>query len=139
MKKILYILLAVAITAGCNKMEKEIVGEWNCHIEEIPADIYINFEKKGKFELYQQLSEGRYRLYRGTWFIEDEGQQKISGKYNDGEDWGSDYFFSFINENSMTLKATEGKEAVEYLYVRKSIPAEVKDNCVVEVKSAGLL
>ncbi len=145
MKKILYILMAIAILAGCKKpgnepsgdetgrtLAEKIEGEWHCSPSNIDADIYVSFTDDGKFELYQQITAGAYRLYRGKWNT-DETKSVISGTYNDGEPWGSSYS-AVVSEdgNSMTLKDSASNE---YVYSRQEIPASVKDNCVVEVKS----
>ncbi len=144
MKKILYILTALSILMSCggetNKPEPEkpktlaekISGEWHCSPSNIEADIYISFTSDGKFELYQQITEGAFRLYRGTWTV-DETKMVINGKYNDGEAWGSSYGIVLSEDlNSMTFKDSAG---IEYVYSRQAIPASVKENSVVIVKS----
>ncbi len=140
MKRILYIFMAIAVLAGCkepiqNEVQSAadiIAGEWHCSPSNIDADIYTYFSKEGTFELYQQIGEGAFRLYRGTWAL-DEVTMKISGKYNDGESWGSDYTVTLSDDgNSMTFVDSASNE---YVYSRQAIPASVKDNCVVEVKS----
>ncbi len=141
MKKLLYILIAVAIVACCDKPAKEktfaekVSGEWHCSAAEPKADIYVNFTAEGVFELYQQITEGAYRLYRGTWSVADETQKVITGKYNDGEEWASDYIVNFTGDDSMTLQPTESTGVIEYLYEREAIPEEVKETCAVMVKS----
>ncbi len=141
MKKILYILLAVAVLTGCGEKpapEKEktlvekIAGEWHCSASNIDADIFISFTADCKFELYQQVSTGTYRLYRGTWNI-DESKMVMSGKYNDGEKWGSDYKVTLSDDTgSMTLVDSASHD---YVYSRQEIPADVKEKCEIKVKS----
>ncbi len=145
--------MALAIFAGCEKkpatetpggdepekpktMTEKMAGEWHCSPTDMKADIYVSFAADGKFELYQQITEGAYRLYRGTWNVADEEQKVITGKYNDGEDWGSSYVVTVSDENSMTLEPISVTEPVKYDYTRTAIPAEVKDNCVIMVRSA---
>ncbi len=133
--------MAMAIMAGCNgnkpeetpkTIEETIAGEWHCSPSNIDAEIYISFTAEGGFELYQQITEGAFRLYRGTWSI-DHDTMVISGKYNDGESWGSSYTVTVSEDtNSMTFVDSA---SIEYVYSRQEIPAAVKDNCVVEVKS----
>ncbi len=160
MKKLLYIFIAIAAIAGCNKPDngdgggnnngentgggeikektfaEKIAGEWHCSPSNIEADIYVSFTADGKFELYQQITEGAHRLYRGTWTA-DEAKKEISGKYNDGENWGSSYSITLSEDlNSMTWVDSA---SIEYVYSRKEIPAEVKETCAVVVKSAALL
>ncbi len=144
MKKLLYIFMAIAVLAGCKKpvngpsgydiptLAEQLAGEWHCSPSNIDAEIYISFAADGKFELYQQITEGAFRLYRGTYSVNEE-TSTISGKYNDGESWGSSYKIALSNDaNSMTFVDSA---TVEYVYSRQDIPASVKDNCVVEVKS----
>ncbi len=140
MKKILYIFMAVAILAGCKKPGTEeeikiadnIAGEWHCSPSDIDAEIYVSFTAEGSFELYQMITAGSYRLYRGTWNF-DESAKTITGKYNDGEAWGSIYTVTMSEDtNSMTFVDSASNE---YVYSRMEIPAEVKDNCIVVVKS----
>ncbi len=145
MKKFIYILLAISALAGCDKPGKEeeeapvektfiqkISGEWRCSPSNMDAEIYLGFTEDGKFELYQQITEGAFRLYRGTWTA-DEEKMKISGRYNDGEAWGSSYDLTLSEDaNSMTFVDSASKE---YVYSRQEIPASVKENCVVMVKS----
>ncbi len=147
--------MALAIIAGCGKTDPEstgpdtpdvppsppvenktlaeqIPGEWHCTPVNIEADIYVSFTEDGKFELYQQITEGAYRLYRGTWHA-DEETETISGKYNDGEAWGSSYTVD-MRDDSNTMTFTDSA-LIKYVYSRQEIPASVKDNCAVEVKS----
>ncbi len=115
------------------KLSEKVAGEWHCKASDMTADIYVSFVSDGTFELYQQITEGAYRLYRGTWST-DEDNKIITGKYNDGEAWASNYKASVSeDEKNMTLESTVG--AVKNTYTRESIPASVKENCVVMVKS----
>ncbi len=146
--------MAIALLAGCNGSEnggdnpggttpggtvekpktltEKIAGEWHCSPSNIDAEIYVNFTADGKFELYQKITEGAFRLYRGTWTA-DETKMVINGKYNDGEAWGSSYSIVLSEDlNSMTFKDSAG---IEYVYSRQAIPASVKENSVVIVKS----
>lgn len=113
-------------------LEQEIFGEW--HSTGLPvndADIYISFAEDKTFELYQQIGSGAHRLYRGEWEIEGD---ILTGSYNDGEAWAASYSAT-ISDGVLTM--TSKNEASEKsTYKREAIPAEVKDNCVVVVKSA---
>ncbi len=142
MKKILYIFMAVALLAGCVKpggdeknLSEKIAGEWHCSPSNMDADIYVNFMAEGTFELYQQITVGSYRLYRGTWTA-DDAKKTITGKYNDGENWGSDYSVA-VSEDGNSMTFTDSA-SIEYVYSREEIPAEVKETSVVIVKSPVL-
>lgn len=113
-------------------LAEKIAGEWHCVVSDIDADIYLGLVSDNTFELYQKVGEGAYRLYRGTWSL-DEKTAVLTGKYNDGESWGSGYGVVLSeDENTMTLAPSEGEEQV---YRKESIPADVKDGCVTVVKS----
>ena len=157
MKKIIYIIALLCI-AACNgttpdtptpgpdpgpgpspeppveeTLTEKISGEWHCVASDIDADIYLSLlSETNTFELYQKIGEGAYRLYNGTWSLDEEAAM-LTGKYNDGTPWGSGYSLVLSEDkNSMTLTPSEGSEQV---YRRESIPANVKDGCVVVVKS----
>lgn len=117
------------------KLCDKIIGSWHSTSIAIDGDIYLNFTEDSKMELYQKIGEGAYRLYRGTWTI-DETNAVLSGKYNDGTDWASSYKI-VMNGNNMTLtSANDAKE--ESKYAKADIPAEVKESCVVVVKSGTI-
>lgn len=140
MKKVLYILAALAVLTACGGnnegkeetgIEGKIIGEWHSTSLSVDADIYLDFTEDKKFEMYQQIGEGAYRLYRGTWNVEED---ILTGKYNDGENWAAAYTV-VIEGNKMTL--TSKNDAAETTrYEAKSIPEEVKAGCEVVVKSA---
>lgn len=161
MKKIAYILIALLMAAGCEDkptpdtpvtppdkpetpvdppvkeetLAEKITGEWHCVVSDIDADIYLALVSDNTFELYQKVGEGSHRLYRGVWSV-NETTKTLSGKYNDGTEWGSSYETSVSEDkNSMTLvpKAATTKE--EHIYRRENIPDEVKEGSVVAVKS----
>ena len=157
MKKILYMIIAAFVLAACGngnidpdtppktdppaekpedkpaeKIADKIIGSWHSTSIAIDGDIYLSFTNDGKMELYQKIGDGAYRLYRGTWTI-DENNAVLSGKYNDGTDWASSYKI-VMNGNNMTLtSANDAKE--ESKYAKADIPAEVKESSVVVVKS----
>lgn len=159
MKKILYILTAAALMIGCKDKDLDIdkpnqeepgtenptpqppapeetladklIGEWHSTDLAVEADIYIGFSEDNTFEMYQQITEGAYRLYRGTWELQDD---VLSGKYNDGEAWAADYTIEIEGDS---LKMTSKNEAAEVSqYTKAAIPDSVKETCVPVVKSA---
>ena len=145
MKKILYIISAVLFIIGCSdkngegnkgpSLKEQIHGEW--HSNSLPtedSDIYISLGADGVFDLYQKIGEGDYRLYRGTWNLEGN---LLSGKYNDGEDWGASYHVT-MNKEHMTL-ISNNEAAQESVFEKCIIPEEVKDTPYVEVKGMPAL
>jgi hypothetical protein len=138
MKKLLYILTAVAILASCGEkpgtgkqtLEQKICTEWHSTQLPVNGDIYIDFNEDKTFELYQQIGEGAYRLYRGTWNLE---RDLLTGRYNDGEDWASAYTVVVADK---TLTLTSSNDAAEVsTYEKASIPTQVKQTCETVVKS----
>lgn len=114
-------------------LASKIISEWHCVVSDIDADIYLSLESSSDFELYQKIGEGSYRLYKGTWEL-DEDTAMLTGKYNDGAAWGSGYTVTLSEDgNSMTL--TPSKEAEAQVYRKESIPSDVKEKAVVIVRS----
>lgn len=141
MKKLLFMLAALMLitVTGCKKENKKvdyktaIVGEWHCAPTDMDADIYVAFEKEGDFSLHQQVGEGRYRKYTGSWTCEGN---VLSGTYTDGTPWGSTYQLD-LDADTLTMTALNGSNEV-MTYVKQSIPEEVLEDCI-EVKSGGAL
>ena len=140
MKKIVFFISALMIMVSCGEkggkqpeltLEQKLCTEW--HSTAMPldgADIYLSFGEDNTFELYQKIVEGAYRLYRGTWNLEED---MLTGKYNDGEDWAAAYQISIDGE---TLTMTSTNDAAEVsVYVKAEIPANVKDGSETIVKS----
>lgn len=144
MKRFIYITLSVLGFISCTEKPEDIIpdtpsvpktiaGEWHYESASIETEIYLGFTDEGKFELYQKIGDGKYRLYRGSWNLEND---ILSGKYNDGKPWGSDYAFSLSESgDTMTLSPLSSAGGEGHLYTRTDIPSEVKDGCVSVVKS----
>ena len=137
MKKLLYILTAIVVLASCGKngnekqtLEQKVCAEWHSTQLPISGDIYIDFNGDKTFELYQQIGEGAYRLYRGTWNLEGD---LLTGRYNDGEDWACAYTVA-LEGNKLTLTSSNSAAEVS-VYEKSSIPASVKESCETVVKS----
>lgn len=153
MKKILYIAALLLSVLSCKEpvdpqpgpepgpnppvvektLEEKIAGEWHCVVSDMDADIYLSLASDNKFELYQKVGEGAYRLYRGTWSL-DEKTAVLTGKYNDGEAWGSGYGV-VLSEDENTLTLDPSADGEDQTFRKESIPSDVKDGCVVVVKS----
>ena len=137
MKKLLYILTAIVVLASCGKNgddkltpEQKLCTEWHSTQLPVTGDIYIDFNDDKTFELYQQIGEGAYRLYRGTWNLEGD---LLTGRYNDGEDWACSYTVA-LEGNKLTLTSSNSAAEVS-VYEKSSIPASVKESCETVVKS----
>ena len=139
MKRIAYIFAAIMLLASCNgknpdggklTLEQLLYGEWHSTSLSITGDIYLDFNEDKTFELYQQIGQGSYRLYRGTWGLQEN---LLTGKYNDGESWATAYEITVSDKNLTMVSKNDAAE--QSLYSKKDIPSEVKDNCITVVKS----
>lgn len=114
-------------------VSEAIVAEWHLisvsGISSVPQ-VYVNFAKDMSFELYQKIGEGRYRKFEGTYSV---AGSTVSGKYSDGEKWGSDYAASFEGER-LVLTAQNGSEEV-CTYEKKALSESDKADAVLVTKS----
>ena len=145
MKKIIFMICAALLIAGCgNKEEKKsledlIIGEWHStslsmsEASSYAGEVYVGFNADKTFELYQKIGEGAFRLYRGTWNLDGD---ILAGKYNDGEEWGTPYQIS-IDGKTLAMKYSIHDSEVTVVYTSAIIPSEVKVGCEVVVKSEG--
>ena len=147
MKKILYILTAaIFMLTSCEKPKsvvEQLAGDWHCTSSAIDAEIYATFNADKTFILYQQIGEGAFRVYNGTYEIKtnvNAGEDSVAsnhiltGTYNDGKSWGAEYAFA-ITEDVMTM--TAGGITETYERVSGGIPEAVLASCVTVVKSKG--
>lgn len=128
--KLLIVVVSAVFACSCGskndgpQVGTRIVAEWHLvsvtGIDSVP-EVYIDFASGGSFELFQKIGEGRFRKYLGTYTVSGK---KLSGKYADGEDWGSEYEVSFDGED-MLLTALNGSGEV-CGYEKKALPASDK-------------
>ena len=142
MKTIFRLILALSVLAAavsCGEKDngpavsEKIVAEWHLlgvsGMTSVPQ-VYVNFSQDLSFELYQKIGEGRYRKYDGTYSVTGA---LVSGKYSDGEKWGSDYQASFDGEK-LLLTAQNGSEEV-CTYEKKALSETDKANAILVTKS----
>lgn len=136
MKRILLIISAVLILASCGKDGKKkttadyLYGEWHSTSISVTGDVYISFTDDMKFEMFQKIGEGAYRLYRGSWNVEGD---LLTGRYNDGEDWAAAYTVT-VDDRSLTMISTNDA-AEKSTYTRTEIPEDVRNSSETVVKS----
>lgn len=137
MKKMLYaVLAALFILVSCkDKPEPEklvdISGDWQISkvevksvtIGSVDVDVYLRFTTGGGFELYQMLGSGRYRVFTGSWKLEED---VLSGTYSDGKAWGSAYKLEKPDDNTLRLTSVSTNPEVD-TYTRTTIPQTVID------------
>ena len=113
-------------------LEQKMTGEWFCPSLAVGGDAYLSFSEDKTFELYQKIGEGGYRLYRGTWNLEDT---LLTGKYNDGEEWAASYSVA-VDDETMTLTSQNDASEVSS-FSKTAIPEDIKNTCVIVVKSGN--
>lgn len=115
------------------QVSTEIVAEWHLvsmsGVSSVPQ-VYVNFAQDLSFELYQKVGEGRYRKYTGTYAVTGS---VVSGKYSDGEKWGSEYDASF-DGGKLVLTAKNGSEEV-CTYEKKALSESDKADALLVTKS----
>ena len=134
MKRLIMAACLLLTLAACRKDPEpqpsaDITGEWQLSSIATKAaslggqsvDVYVSFTSDGKFELYQQLGQGWYTYFSGSWKL-SEGI--LSGSYSDGKPWGSQYNVS-VDGDKMTLVTAGGGETDTY--TRTTIPDSVKN------------
>ena len=141
MKKVLTILAAAALLlCACNKPEGggsggggedtpvSVEGSWEltgvttkASVGGVNVSVYITFAS-GQFTLYQQIGEGRYTKFTGTYTLNDKS---LSGQYDGGKNWGP--YTAALNGTNLTLTTAGGKETDTYKKIG-SIPSTVTDN-----------
>lgn len=116
----------VLFSVSCSKdavICETLTGEW--HYCSDDAEVYIAFADGGDYELFQKIGAGRYREYRGKWYL---NKGILSGDYDGGPGWGSSYKVE-VNSNQLILTALNGSEEVS-IYQREAIPASVKESAI---------
>ena len=137
--RILLIISAAFLAASCGSKEEgpnvseNIVAEW--HLTSVSGmssvpQIYINFAQDLSFQLYQKVGDGRYRRYDGTYTV---ASTVLSGKYADGQAWGSSYTVSFDGD-VLVLTADNGSAEV-CKYEKKALPETDKAEAILVTKS----
>ena len=144
MKNIIRIMIlaaALCAAASCKKAPETstaIVAEW--HLVEMTGvehsalpQVYIEFKADYSFELYQKVGQGRFRKYDGTYAV---AETIVTGKYNDGEDWGSGYVASFEGDGEILVMTAENGSGEVCKYEKSSLDQAEKDKAYVMTKSA---
>ena len=140
MKKILYIISAIATLLFASSCEKEsgvlnqLAGEWHCTVEEsgVTQDVYLSLGTDGQFEMYQKTGEGPYWYSSGKYTLDTE-TMVLSGVYSDKYPWKYSYKVA-VSASSLQMTAVENKTYV-VSYSKETIPAEVRAKSLPLTKS----
>lgn len=137
--RILLIISAAFLAASCGSKEEgpnvseNIVAEW--HLTSVSGmstvpQVYINFAQDLSFQLYQKIGDGRYRRYDGTYTV---ASTLLSGKYADGQAWGSNYTVSF--EGDVLVLTADNGSAEVCKYEKKALSETDKAEAILVTKS----
>ncbi len=141
---IINIIFAVLFVSCEDSSEKEvdsfdynkIAAEWKL-IEwaDTPAemDVYIEFNIKKTFTIYQQTESVRFVKFTGIYSVKGD---VISGSYSDGTAWGSSYILNVEGETMTMVSKTDIAEI--NTYAKTVIPAEVKEEAENNIQSKSL-
>lgn len=133
MKKIIAFAVVLLSLIACKPEEKidlkgVIVGQWeltnveftkSAQVGSESVTIYLDLLADGSFKLYQQLGQGRFRYFTGTW---DYAAEILSGSYTDGTPWSSSYSVT-LDGDTLTLSTVSGSEV--HTYTRTTIPSDI--------------
>ena len=151
MKRTVLIFAAVLLVfglAGCNKnnpddLAAKIVGQWELAGAEFPTKsvtvgdevltVYVDFQAGGVFTLYQQLGEGRFEVFDGSWSLAGD---LLSGRYSDNSVWASDYQVS-VEGDVLTVESTEDVPVAVYNAQGAQVAAGVA-NAPMTVRGSGV-
>ena len=148
MKKIsniLVLFLVALLSLSCRKdevkLDRGMPGCWELvsRSGEAVSDfsVYMDFRPDGTFTLYQRLQASVYYSYAGTWSTSDG---VLSGSYNDGTPWAASYAYEFSADGAKLSLRTLGATSEEtQVFAYTSLPSEVSDNAIPQVKSFSAL
>lgn len=111
--------------SGNDENAVELAGCWHLvslYGSEVDVDIYIDFGKDGKFVIYQRIEELAYTTFKGTYTVDAENSV-VSGVYDDGEAWLSDYNYVVDKENKTLTLTNVDNPAEVAVYEASKVPA----------------
>lgn len=125
--------IVAVLSVSCNKeVGKQsgglnLAGDWqlvdvdfvtkSAVIGDQTVTVYLRLSADGAFALWQQLGQGRFQEFSGSWDCKDN---VLSGKYSDGKSWGSDYEVS-MEDGFLILSVLPGRSET-YTYSHCTIP-----------------
>lgn len=130
-KTITMLVLTVAMLSlvSCDKNKPKdlfssLIGEWeltdysstkSIAIGEEDVAVYLVFistEYADSFIIRQSIGGGYVRTFLGTWVLSGT---TLTGKYEDGTEWGNTYDISITDDNTLVMKTVaKGDETCTY-------------------------
>lgn len=106
------------------------MGEWHLTTwnGETPTDfdIYMELKSDGTFNLFQKYQTSAFVCFTGNY---SATENLLTGRYNDGVNWGSNYTYE-VNGDKLTT-TSETSTAEVSVYTKTTIPDEVRNAPVV--------
>lgn len=109
---------------GDDANQAVVCGEWSL-VEwngEAPVfHVYVKFDNNGAFEIYQQVWDFNYELYKGEYTLSGD---VLSGVYEDGKALACEYQVE-VKEDKLYMYSKEDDFSVTSVYEKCAIPMEV--------------
>lgn len=140
-KLLMLIVSTFLLFTSCSSDDNiSIVGTWELVNTESLVDVksvqygseeisvYLDFKEDKTLCIYQQLSDGNYRLFKGIWSLKDN---LLVGRYVDdsgnSKKFNSDWIVSF---SSGQMVLTSADDSGRDYFESRPIPQEVIDNAL---------
>ena len=104
----------------------KIVNEWvliSWGGEDAKYRVYIDFNDDNTFTIYQQVYSLNYVMYTGTYTLSGS---TLSGVYDDGSVWKTDYQAAITNEGTLLSLTSIEEVSTVGVYSTTVIPEDVK-------------
>ena len=117
--------------------QTDIYGKWHLMTlcDATPEfDVYIEFTKDGKFNIYQQVWSFTYEHFTGNFTINGN---VVSGIYSDGSQWTASYKFAVANSKLSLTNVMNSDEIA--IYDACKIPAEIIEEATTATRSENVV
>lgn len=118
-------------------VQTDIYGKWHLMTlcDATPEfDVYIEFTKDGKFNIYQQVWSFTYEHFTGNFTINGN---VVSGTYSDGSQWTASYKFAVANSKLSLTNVMNSDEIA--IYDACKIPAEIIEEATTATRSENVV
>ena len=137
---ILVALLGMCLFVSCggsskgekaSPLGKQIQGEWRLSSWNGAAptefDAYIALNADRTFVIYQKIETSNYQKFSGSYQLSGN---VLSGVYSDKVPWGAKYQVAYDEGTSKMTLTSDSATAEVSVYVKASIPADVKSGSI---------